>query len=84
MFQEGYKAGKNDAKKDYKKGYDDGYKAAMDSMCFHYDNYPLYQPNCFYGGTCINPMKDCINCPRRFKDFNTQTSSDSSNLKAKQ
>ena len=27
-------------------------------------NIPIWEPPCYHGGPCTNPMKDCINCPR--------------------
>lgn len=46
----------------YIKGRDDERKEAEKSYTFHY---PTYQPPCFHGGICTNPMRDCINCPNR-------------------
>ena len=45
----------------YWKGRDDERKEAASSCTFHY---PTYEPPCFHGGVCINPMRDCVNCPR--------------------
>jgi len=51
---EQYWKGREDAKKEYER-----------PITFHYPSYPTYEPPCFHGGVCTNPMLDCINCPRR-------------------
>lgn len=72
---EGYIKGRTAANKDYQQGYMDGYKKAEEdynqSVVYHY---PIYQPPCFYGGVCTNPMKDCINCPRQSSGTTINTS----------
>jgi len=55
-----YWKGREDARKEYEK-----------PITFHY---PIYQPPCFYGGVCTNPMKDCINCPRQSSGATINTS----------
>lgn len=56
----------------YIKGRDDERKAQDNSKTFHYDT---YQPPCFHGGICTNPMRDCINCPRTGGDIGISTTS---------
>lgn len=49
-------------------------------------NVPAWNPPCYYGGPCINPFGDCIDCPRRFSSGETittpNTASGTSTLKA--
>lgn len=56
----------------YIRGRDDERKEAEKSYTFHY---PTYEPPCFHGGACINPLKDCINCPRTGGDIGISTTS---------
>lgn len=56
----------------YIKGRDDERKEAEKSSTSHY---PTYEPPCFHGGACINPLKDCINCPRTGGDIGISTTS---------
>lgn len=56
----------------YIRGRDDERKAQDKSNTSHYDT---YQPPCFHGGICMNPFKDCINCPRTGGDIGISTTS---------
>lgn len=56
----------------YWKGRDDERGAQDKSKTFHYDT---YQPPCFHGGICTNPMRDCINCPMHSSGTTTNTTS---------
>lgn len=56
----------------YIKGREDARKEAERSYTFHYDT---YQPPCFHGGVCTNPMRDCINCPMHSSGTTTNTTS---------
>lgn len=56
----------------YIRGRDDERKEAEKSYTFHY---PTFEPPCFHGGACINPLKDCINCPRTGGDIGISTTS---------
>lgn len=56
----------------YIKGREDARKEAEKSYTFHYDT---YQPPCFHGGVCTNPMRDCINCPMHSSGTTTNTTS---------
>ena len=56
----------------YIKGRDDEREAQDKSKTFHYDT---YQPPCFHGGICTNPMRDCINCPMHSSGTTTNTTS---------
>ena len=41
---------------------------------YHYFPYvpPIQWDDCFYGGKCTNPNRDCINCPRgRYITYST-------------
>ena len=44
-------------------------------------NIPTWEPPCYHGGPCTNPMRDCINCIPTLERFNT--TSGTSTLKAK-
>ena len=73
---DGFIKGRTAAEKDYQQGYMDGYKDAEkrdnESVAYHY---PTYGPPCFYGGVCINPFKDCINCPNHTSGTTINTTS---------
>lgn len=56
----------------YIKGRDDEREAQDKSKTSHYDT---YQPPCFHGGVCTNPMRDCINCPMHSSGTTTNTTS---------
>lgn len=56
----------------YWKGYE-GAKERFEKLKTFY--YPTYEPPCFHGGVCTNPMKDCINCPRTGGDIGISTTS---------
>ena len=56
----------------YCKGREDARKEAERSYTFHY---PIYEPLCFHGGVCTNPMRDCINCPMHSSGTTTNTTS---------
>lgn len=56
----------------YWKGREDVRKEAEKSYTFRYDT---YQPPCFHGGVCTNPMRDCINCPMHSSGATTNTTS---------
>ena len=56
----------------YIKGREDGREEAEMSYTFHY---PTYEPPCFHGGICTNPMRDCINCPTHSSGATTNTTS---------
>lgn len=56
----------------YWKGREDARKENANSYTFHY---PTYQPPCFHGGVCTNPMRDCINCPMHSSGATTNTTS---------
>lgn len=56
----------------YIRGREDERKEAEKSYTFHY---PIYEPPCFHGGICTNPMRDCINCPMHSSDATTNTTS---------
>jgi hypothetical protein len=53
----------------YWKGREDARKEYDKSYTFHYN------PPCYHGGVCTNPMRDCINCPRTGGDIGTFTTS---------
>lgn len=57
----------------YWKGYE-GAKERFEKLKTFY--YPTYEPPCFHGGVCTNPMKDCINCPRTGGDIGISTTSE--------
>lgn len=52
-----------------------GYEEAMKSKKHYTFSCPTYEPPCFHGGICINPFKDCINCPRTGGDIGISTTS---------
>lgn len=54
----------------YDKGYENARKEYEKSTTYHY---PIYQPMCFHGGVCTNPMRDCINCPMHSSGATTNT-----------
>lgn len=56
----------------YWKGRDDEWKKHQKPITYHY---PTYEPPCFHGGICINPMRDCINCPMHSSGATTNTTS---------
>ena len=45
-------------------------------------NIPTWEPPCYRGGPCTNPMKDCINCPRSNVVISPNTASGTSTSKA--
>lgn len=52
-----------------------GYEEAMKAKKHDTFSCPTYEPPCFHGGVCTNPMKDCINCPRTGGDIGISTTS---------
>ena len=54
----------------YWKGCEDARKEYEKPITYHY---PTYQPPCFHGGVCTNPMRDCINCPMHSSGATTNT-----------
>lgn len=51
-----------------------GYEEAMKAKKHCTFQCPTYEPPCFHGGVCTNPMKDCINCPRQSTGTTINTS----------
>ncbi len=41
-------------------------------------NIPAWEPPCYHGGPCTNPMRDCINCPGKTTGLGFSTSSGTS------
>ena len=56
----------------YWKGREDEWKNHQKPITYHY---PTYEPPCFHGGICTNPMRDCINCPMHSSGATTNTTS---------
>ena len=56
----------------YWKGYE-GAKERFEKLKTFYC--PTYEPPCYHGGICTNPMRDCINCPRTGGDIGISTTS---------
>lgn len=52
-----------------------GYEEAMKSNKHYTFQCPTYEPPCFHGGVCTNPMRDCINCPMHSSSATTNTTS---------
>ena len=53
-----------------------GYEEAMKSKKHYTFQCPTYEPPCFHGGVCTNPMRDCINCPMHSSGSTTNTTSE--------
>lgn len=45
-------------------------------------NIPAWEPPCYRGGPCTNPMRDCINCPGKTTGGGFNTTSGTSTSKA--
>ena len=52
-----------------------GYEEAMKAKKHDTFSCPTYEPPCYHGGVCTNPMKGCINCPRTGGDIGISTTS---------
>ena len=67
----------------YIKGREDARKEMEENRVYKHEGHtlPTYYPCCPNGGSCINPFRDCINCPRQSSTgINTTTGTSTSKL----